>query len=219
MKKIRISCIARRIFFAALMMIVITGISRAQTWNYNHEAYISVGIAGVGTMSTSSLPYDNAAMAPFQLRDGKHPFTLSAGYMFHLSQRFALGVSYTYSQYVGNLYEGSSAKLGECRCPNHIGMLNAKYDWLYLNKFRFYSHAGIGVYFQGNSKFSYNFDPASMPFITIPGDNADKKNGTAVAWKVVPIGADWLFAPHFTLFIEGGVGHTGCAMAGVRALF
>jgi hypothetical protein len=54
----------------------------------------------------------------------------------------------------------------------------------------------------------------------IPGDVApQQKSGVTLAWQVIPIGIDWRIASWGALFLEGGAGSTGYALAGVKIFF
>lgn len=114
------------------------------------------------------------------------------------ADRLWCGLSYTYS--CADSDHASGNRYGEVTW--HGLMANARYEWLTRNRWRLYSHAGVGALVE---YYSPSWE--------------DSYNRTHIAFQVSPIGIEADITPNFGVFAEAGYGVQGIAKAGVRIGF
>ena len=177
-----------------------------------HEVFVSYGFSPV-LLSLESLLPSSTPIGPnteyTAINVEKSGFFV-AGYSFHISRPLAIGLQYTYNTAEGDFVIGSSIPLGHLNCSYHTILLTGKYEWLQLRCFTLYSRAGVG--FTTIKAGEMEGEPSSF----IPSYVENQKS---FAWQVMPVGVEWRFAGPLALFAEGGIGVTGCGMAGVKVRF
>ena len=187
----------------------------AQESTSKHEFFVGYGIAPVTSVPEPGLPVNGTVNAAYSTDNKRFSGTINAGYMFHVSDPLAIGISYSYATVKRDVVLGSSIPLAEIKNTCHTVMLTGKYAWLHLGQCTFYSRAGIGLMLVEKGKMNL-FDVSSEDMNL---SSAAMENDKCVAWQVMPVGGEWNFAKHLALFAEGGVGSAGCGMAGVKVLF
>lgn len=88
-------------------------------------------------------------------------------------------------------------------------MFNAKFNWLNIKSFSFYSRAAAGIMMKKGESSDMDGRTESL----FNGVDLDENS---FAWHFSPVGLDWNFTRHLALFAEGGVGVSGYAMAGIK---
>lgn len=137
------------------------------------------------------------------------------GFDYRIFKGLHAGLSWTTG---GKLSEAIACKPDQgpilCNYKVNFIMLNSKYEWLKVKRFRFYSRAGIGIGFASKVKLDIpkSFD-RYRSFLTI----TNTRNGcTELAWQVAPLGVEFKPCDYFGIFAEGGFGNQGNLLAGAR---
>lgn len=203
-------------FFLLIAISFISIYSFAQNDGTKHEIYFGAGVSPI-SIPSPNLPSQTdgaAGNTRYSSRDEKPSGTINIGYAYHLSNYFAIGLNYSYGTVKRGIHIGSSNKLAEMKNDIHTFMLTTKYEWLHTEKFSFYSRAAAGILNLNNGKFS-DVNDHERPFLN--SDKIEDKKG--FAWQVSPIGVDWDFVKNAALFVEGGIGNCGFALAGIKLKF
>jgi len=203
------------ILLALLSFFALPQQTAAQNGSVNHEIFVSCGFLPINNLPSFSMPVHVGLMAQTEAYNKKKSPYIQVGYMMHFGEKIAAGLEYAYNSYKGDFRlrnSSTSTRVGKYKGSCHTIMLTAKYDWLTRGAFRFYSRIGAGVALVGKPDYSY--DANSYEYTT-----PDREGKTRFAWLVAPLGVDWQFVNHLSLFVEGGVATTGCVNAGVKALF
>lgn len=193
-----------------LFLIVISAVSvlsYAQTEGPNHEVYFSCGTKPLISIPTPDAPFMGESIN--YVTSEKPHMTINIGFAYHMSDPFAVGIQYSYSKTEKSFQTiGSFMDVGDMKNDCHTIMMTFKYDWLNTGRFRIYTRAAAGsVKIKGDfhSKNDNNSD-----------SSVEKKT---FAWHISPVGLDWAFTKNMGLFMEGGIGYSGCGIAGIRVLF
>ena len=199
----------------ALSLILLLSVALyAQKFTPKHEFFVGYGFAPLATsISDPELPVNSIVGAPYSTNNKRFTGTINAGYLFHVSDPLAIGISYSYGTVKRDVVLGSSIPLAEIKNSCHTVMLTGKYAWLRLERFTFYSRVGFGLMLLKKGEMNILF--SGDPFLSSGPVDSDR----CMVWQAMPIGVEWNFAKHLALFAEGGVGTTGCAIAGVKVLF
>ena len=177
-----------------------------------HEIYASYGFAPTGhtTKPEIGLPDgDLGGNTSYSLTNQRKGGTINIGYLFHATSHLSLGLSYSYNTVKDEVHQGSSITLANTEIKNHIILINAKYTWLNLSKFSFYSRGGIGVKFSSKAKFT------DITYFNPP----EQENQKRLAWQISALGVEWKFLSNLAIFAEGGAGIQGCAIVGAKVFF
>lgn len=178
--------------------------------NYSkHEFFVSYGISPVHP-SEPNLGYNTMTSTPYGIKNTKVAGTFNAGYLFHVSNTFAIGLSYAYESVKRDIVLGSSIPLARIKNNCHIIMPTAKYSWLHLKQLSLYSRISAGLLLMNKGKITDIKEDTEI------AQQEDKKE---FAWQVIPVGVEWQFIPHLAIYAEGGVGSTGCALTGIKLFF
>ncbi|NDW12908.1 hypothetical protein D0T50_08380 [Bacteroides sp. 214] len=204
----------RRYYFLSLFFLLAVCL-HAQEKTTTHEFFVSYGFAPVTSIPEPDLPINSDVNSKYTTSNEKISGTINIGYLFHLSDPFAIGVTYSYSTIKRDVVLGSSPVLAEIENKCHTIMLTGKYEWLHLKKFSFYSRVGIGFMLLKKGDMTL----ADLPYPDRYLPSATMENDRCVAWQVMPLGVEWNFTKSLALFAEGGVGSAGCGMAGVKVKF
>lgn len=201
-------------FLLLAVTLLVTGTALSQSNDYlKHEIYASYGFAPKGHVTKPELgETDGTAggITTYSLTNLKRSGTINIGYLYGITSNFSAGLSYTYFTDKDEVHMGSSNTLANTEVKNHVVLINLKYRWLTIDKFNFYSRAGLGVKFSSKAKFTNDGG-----FFTAPEQTAQKR----IAWQVSALGVDWSFMRNLAIFAEGGIGMQGCAMVGAKVRF
>lgn len=199
-----------------LFLIVISAVSvlsYAQTEGPNNEVYFSYGTKPLIHIPTPELP-----SAPSDSKERRHinnervSTIINIGYVYHITTPFAAGIQYSYGKVKGNVRDAISNKIGDMKNDCHTIMMTFKYDWLNTGRFRIYTRAAAGLMIiDGNLSSEENH--------LKPSFNSAEFDRKTFAWHISPVGLDWAFTKNMGLFMEGGIGYSGCGIAGIRVLF
>ena len=200
---------------SSLFTLLLAVILHAQEVTVRHELFVSYGLAPIASVPEPNLPVNATVNAPYSTNNKKFSGTINIGYLFHVSDPLAIGISYSYNTVKRDVVLGSSIQLAELKNTCHTVMFTGKYPLVRLNQFSFYSRAGIGLMSVKKGKMTL-FEPSSEG---LDSSSTTMENDKCIAWQVMPIGVEWNFAKHLALFAEGGAGSTGCGMAGMKILF
>ncbi len=197
-----------------LFSLFVAGTACAQQDTSLHEFFVGYGFAPIGAVSEPELPLDPWVNAPYTTNNKQFSGALNAGYLYHVSKPLAIGVTYSYLTVRRDVVLGSSIPLIGIKNNCHVLMLTGKYVWLHLKRFSFYSRAGIGLILtkKGTIEVYVEKTPSALK-------SASLEDGKSLAWQVVPVGVEWNFAKHLSLFAEGGAGASGCCIAGLKVSF
>lgn len=201
-----------------LAALLITGSICAQTTYQRHELWIGYGLLPVASIPDYDMPDSSGAggNAHYVLKNSKNYGGISVGYLFHLSEPLAIGVTYSRTAVnAGDIVLGSSEAMGTIgKQKINVFMVTAKYQWLKKNDFSFYSRIAIGSRSIEDAEPEFGYQTIEREF-----EGMEFEGKKDFAWQVVPIGMDWHFMPNLALFAEAGAGVTGCFMAGAKVTF
>ncbi len=205
------------IIATALLLYSFSAFAQENVNRYSkHEIFVSYGFAPVGSLPEPEFPMGTPAGANtvYSTTGENKGGTINAGYLFHISRSLAIGLQYAYNTADRDIVIGSSTPLAHLENNCHIIMVTGKYEWLRLKRFTFYSRAGLGIMSlkKGNLELSDGHLASGI-------SEGDLENQKSFAWQVMPVGVEWRFAGPLALFAEGGIGVTGCGMAGVKVRF
>ncbi len=202
---------AMKRFILFMLCIGLCGTAYSQK-DYRYELFVSYGFSPLESIYEPGIdfPYDPilGPAAVFKAVNSESSGTFNAGFLIHVSKPFAIGLSYTYNSTESDLFMGSE-QFGEFRSKCNTVMFNAKYRWLNIKSFSFYSRAAAGIMMKKGETKGLDSRSASL----FNGVDLDENT---FAWHISPIGVDWNFVRHLALFAEGGVGACGYAMAGIK---
>ncbi|WP_080903469.1 outer membrane beta-barrel protein [Parabacteroides sp. Marseille-P3160] len=202
-------------YLSLLFLILLTGVLYAQENTSKHELFVGYGFAPITSIPEPDLPIDVMVNAPYSTKNKRFSGTINIGYLFHVSDPLAIGLSYSYSTVKRDVVLGSSIPLAEIKNTCHTVMVTGKYSWLRLQRFSFYSRVGVGIMSVEKGKMDlFKVAPEYMDLSSVTMES-DK----CIAWQVMPIGIEWNFVKHLALFTEIGAGSAGCGIAGVKILF
>lgn len=196
-------------------IILFAGTLYSQEKDSRHELFVGYGFSPTPSVPGPELPIDAITNAPYSTKNKRMSGTINVGYLFHVSDPFAIGLSYSYNTLKRDVILGSSLPLAELENRCHTVMINSKYSWLHLKEFSFYSRAAIGILSVVKGEMNLtdtNPQDGVLSSVTMSTDKA-------IAWQITPVGVEWNFARDLALFIEGGAGSVGVCMTGVKVLF
>ncbi|RRD91380.1 outer membrane protein [Bacteroides heparinolyticus] len=197
-----------------LFSLFFTNVVCAQQDASSHDFFIGYGFAPIGSVSEPELPLNPWVNAPYTTNNKHFSGTLNAGYLYHVSKPLAIGVTYSYLTVKRDVVLGSSIPLAEIKNDCHVLMLTGKYTWFHLKRFSFYSRAGVGIMLVKKGTINVHKEDINASLESVP-----MEDGKSLAWQVVPVGVEWNFAKHLSLFAEGGAGASGYGIAGVKVSF
>lgn len=200
-------------FYLLPLFLMVAFFSYGQEKASVHEFVIGYGINPIASLPKHELPKDPMTGGSYLLKNKEFSGTLNVGYFYHLSEPFAIGLTYSYGKAEHDVVIGSSIPLAKVKNDIHTLMLSGKYTWLNLRNLYFYSRVGIGVLSAKNAKIK------ETEIGGLPSQEIHIENKNSIAWQVMPIGIDWQFAKPMALFLEGGAGANGCVLMGVKVLF
>lgn len=206
----------KRFLFLLLISLSTVGVySQKYTFKPVHEFYVGCGIAPLQSLYPENT-YRNMAYAnKYKIFEKDYSVSFSVGYLFHLSDCLAVGL--TYAQ------RNVSLKLAMPNQDDFIASLKnkyrtilftTKYTWFRRATFALYSRGSVGVLKLKNGTPEY-VDESTVAVYKVGGMD----DGTRFAWQAMPIGAEWSFVKHLALFAEAGVGIEGFGLAGVKVWF
>ena len=197
----------KKITFIILLSLIASAIS-AQREYLPRELSFSYGL---GAYNLPQTIYTRQGFGPYDLSKMVLLGTYSGGYTFYLSEKFGIGVVFSFLRIDADLLLRSNYthSEGDFRETHSAVIPNIKYNWVTKNFFSIYSRGGIGFY---SMKTSYNIAISSSESI------AETRAKTYVAWQVSPLGIE-IGPPAVACFIEGGYGYMGMVQFGMRFRF
>lgn len=202
-------------YLSLLFVILLAGGLYAQESASKHELFVGYGFAPIASIPEPDLPVDVMVNAPYSTDNKRFSETINVGYLFHVSDPLAIGLSYSHNTVKRDVVLGSSVPLAEIKNTCHTLMVTGKYSWLRLKQFSFYSRIGVGIMSVEKGKMDI-FD-VSSEYMNL--SSATMERDKCIVWQAMPIGVEWNFMQHLALFAEVGAGSAGCGMAGVKILF
>lgn len=204
------------IIATALLLYSFSAFAQENVNRYSkHEIFVSYGFAPVSSLPEPEFPKEGTSGGSYGTCNESKSGSVNVGYLFHISQPFAIGLTYAYNTAERDVSLLNAAiPSGKLENDCHTIMLTAKYEWLRLKRFTFYSRAGVGFMSIKEGNLELLGDHLSS---NLSGEYLE--NQKSFAWQLMPVGVEWRFAGPLALFAEGGVGVTGCGMAGVKIRF
>ncbi|AVM58134.1 hypothetical protein C3V43_10505 [Bacteroides heparinolyticus] len=186
----------------------------AQEYIPRHEFFAGYGLNPTLSLPEPGLPLNTYFSSRYSTGNERLSGVLNAGYLYHASRSFAIGVTYSFLTVKQEAFLGSSDVLGKISNDCHLLMLTGKFTWLRLNGLSFYSRAGVGLAMTKKYKIEVCVPPED-PFLKA----AKIEDGKSAAWQVMLAGVEWNFAKPMAVFAEGGMGGAGCGIAGLKLFF
>lgn len=146
----------------------------------------------------------------YSTNNKKSKGAFNIGYSFHINDKIAVGLAFSYSKTEKDVVIGSSVPQGKQTNKYLVFMPNVKYYWFSAKIVKLYSRVAVGVV---SAKANADFIADSY------GGKMEMDNkSNSIAWQASPIGIEVGIKP-IAAFAEGGFGYMGCAQLGVRFRF
>ncbi|MCI1779778.1 MAG: hypothetical protein LKI53_07470 [Bacteroidales bacterium] len=190
-----------------LVVLFPIGFLQAQDTFSKHEIFVGYGFGPI-SLSKVDLPVDEFSGAVYSVENENKHGTQNIGYMFHVSDRFAIGLSYANTSIRRNIVLGSAASVnGKVVDKYNIIMPSAKYEWYeYGSRWFVYSRIAAGLTFARGKATYINIMAETVTHV---------KHSTSFSWQVIPVGIEYDL-PYFSIFAEAGAGVCGYAQLGFR---
>lgn len=178
-----------------------------------HEIYASISPVPMQSVLPENTPQFNRLNVSLNFENEDYSEIFTVGYMISLSKNMSVGLSYSKCKMESDLWLNAAAlRTATVSAKYNIWMLDARYKWFNWRALSLYSHVGVGAVTMKVDEPEYD-DVSSIGSITGWDDK------TEIAWHVTPLGIQYTFFNHISLFVEGGIGLKSCFSGGMRVLF
>ena len=194
------------------------GNAQTKSFKPSHELFVGYGISPLKSCYPDSKFTHSGYSADFINSDKDYSPYFSVGYLYHISDRWAVGATFgmrTLSQTL-SLHASAVPYHAKLKSNQWNLMLTTRYTWKRWNTAAIYSRVGIGVARMNKADIDY-YDETVKEELQTFGIGGLKKG--RVAWQINPIGAEWSFVKHLAAFAEVGAGADGIGVAGLKVWF
>lgn len=145
---------------------------------------------------------------------------MTLGFNIKLFRNFSAGLSWTGLSKCKRVISGSPeaissyAHLVEMEYSSNTVLFNMKYEWFKFKKLHCYSTAGIGaIFYSTPERVSSTYQDK---YTDLGDPNDGYKSANRMAWQVSFLGIEYRLMKILGVFIEGGLGHQGALMTGLK---